>query len=460
MRQPQLRRFGVEVISMSTERLDVDFLVIGGGMAGMTAAAFAAHHGLKVGVIEKGPRLGGSAILSGGCLWTVEHADILDEISPLSERDQRHAVVENYARSLQWLESTGVTTRSMPMQAFHIPASGRLFDVAKYIAVCETYVTAGGGFVVVDTQVDHLACHRGRMSGAFVDQKDGDIEVRADWTLLATGGFQGDPQLRKRYIGGGAESMLLRANPHSVGDGLRLGLAAGAGLSPHMDGYYGHTIATPRNRPFTEKDFLPLSQFFLATHSVVLDRAGRRFIDESRGYYEISQAVCRLPTPRALVLFDDTVRIEDINFGSTDRPAVAEQCGANVARGTSWSEIARQAEAWGYTGVQEAIECFNADLSHEGSPSNPPRVRFRRPLSVGPFFAIEAEPAITFTHGGLRIDANARVLDASGAPLPGLLAAGADAGGTYHIGYGGGLAMACVFGLKAADIALSSAKVS
>jgi succinate dehydrogenase/fumarate reductase flavoprotein subunit len=445
---------------MSTERLDVDFLVIGGGMAGMTAAASAAHRGLKVGVIEKGSGLGGSAILSGGCLWTVEHAGILDEISPLSERNQRHAVVENYARALAWVESTGVDARPMPMGAFHLAATGKLFDVAKYIALCEAYVTSAGGFVVVDTRVDRLIRDQGRVAGALVNGKDSVIEVRADWTLLATGGFQGDPLLRKQYIGHGAESMLLRANPNSVGDGLRLGIAAGAGLSAHMDGYYGHTIATPRNRPFTERDFLPLSQFFLATHSVVLDGAGRRFIDESRGYYEISQAVCRLPTPRALVLFDETVRLEDINFGSTDRPAAATQAGAHVARGVTWSDIARQAEPWGYAGVREAIERFNADVIREGSPSDTPRARFRRPLTAAPFFAIEAEPAITFTHGGLRIDAAAQVLDGRGAPVAGLLAAGADAGGTYHIGYGGGLAMACVFGLKAADVALSSAKVS
>ena len=100
-----------------SERLDVDFLVIGGGMAGMTAAAFAAHHSLKVGVIEKGPRIGGSAILSGGCLWTVARAAILDEMSPLSEEGQRHAVVESYGRALAWLESTGIMIRRMPMEA-------------------------------------------------------------------------------------------------------------------------------------------------------------------------------------------------------------------------------------------------------------------------------------------------------------------------------------------------------
>lgn len=68
---------------------------------------------------------------------------------------------------------------------------------------------------------------------------------------------------------------------------------------------------------------------------------------------------------------------------------------------------------------------------------------------------MEIQPAITFTHGGLRTDADSRVLDANGEPIAGLLAAGADAGGTYHQAYAGGLAMAAVFGMIASETALS-----
>ena len=67
---------------------------------------------------------------------------------------------------------------------------------------------------------------------------------------------------------------------------------------------------------------------------------------------------------------------------------------------------------------------------------------------------IEAAPAITFTFGGLLVDRDARVLAWDGGVVPGLLAAGADAGGLYHRAYAGGLAPALVFGLAAARTAL------
>ncbi|MFF7282043.1 FAD-binding protein [Streptomyces griseorubiginosus] len=81
----------------------------------------------------------------------------------------------------------------------------------------------------------------------------------------------------------------------------------------------------------------------------------------------------------------------------------------------------------------------------------------RRPLDEPPFYVVEAAPAITFTFGGLLIDAGAHALAADGngrSTVPGLLAAGADAGGLYQRAYAGGLAPALVFGLAAARTAL------
>ena len=67
---------------------------------------------------------------------------------------------------------------------------------------------------------------------------------------------------------------------------------------------------------------------------------------------------------------------------------------------------------------------------------------------------------MTHTIGGLRIDEQARVLRADGAPVGGLYAAGADAGGIFTGGYGSGLAAALVFGRIAAENRLSEAVAS
>ena len=64
------------------EVLNCDLLVLGGGMAGMTAAAYAAHHGLNVLVVEKAADIGGSAIISGGAVWTALDYETFREMNP------------------------------------------------------------------------------------------------------------------------------------------------------------------------------------------------------------------------------------------------------------------------------------------------------------------------------------------------------------------------------------------
>ena len=72
-----------------------------------------------------------------------------------------------------------------------------------------------------------------------------------------------------------------------------------------------------------------------------------------------------------------------------------------------------------------------------------------RPVAKAPFYAVELRNGTIGTNGGMRIDAEARVLNYSGAPIPGLYAAGnASAcvfGGAYP-GGGGTIGPAMTFG--------------
>ena len=83
-----------------------------------------------------------------------------------------------------------------------------------------------------------------------------------------------------------------------------------------------------------------------------------------------------------------------------------------------------------------------------------PRTGRAEPVNSPPFHAVPIIPGITFTMGGLRIDARAHVIDLDGRSIPGLLAAGGSAGGLQggpKGGYVGGLSPALVFGLLAGE---------
>jgi len=79
---------------------ECDFLVIGGGAGGLSAAVTAAYHGLKVIVAEKAPVLGGATAWSGGWMWAplnpLSQADGIIEDIDQPRTYLKHALGENY----------------------------------------------------------------------------------------------------------------------------------------------------------------------------------------------------------------------------------------------------------------------------------------------------------------------------------------------------------------------------
>jgi fumarate reductase flavoprotein subunit len=87
------------------------------------------------------------------------------------------------------------------------------------------------------------------------------------------------------------------------------------------------------------------------------------------------------------------------------------------------------------------------------SRNSPQRVPLR-PVRQPPFHAIRLCAGITYTMGGIAIDARARVINERQRPIPGLFAAGSCTGGIEGgpaAGYVGGYMRALCFGLIAGD---------
>jgi hypothetical protein len=218
--------------------------------------------------------------------------------------------------------------------------------------------------------------------------------------ILACGGFAANRELVRRHITPEADSLLLRASPWSTGDGLRLGRAAGAGLSPGLDEFYGRAMPAPPAR-IEEHQFVEAVQLY-ARHATVRNSAGDHY--QARTWSEVDVVQWMARQPRARAWF--TVSPERL----IDR--VRER---TVGEMVEWARSAGAEVRSGPAGV-----------------------------------TVEVQAAITTTLGGLRIDADARA-------APGVFACGADAGGISTGGYSSGLAGALVLGRVAARSALEAA---
>jgi succinate dehydrogenase/fumarate reductase flavoprotein subunit len=433
---------------------EIDLLVIGGGMAGLSAAARVAQAGGTVVLVEKGETTGGSAAYAE-FLWTAPDLETMRAAVPEGNPELAERLIERRPKALAWVQELGVAT-GPPVELLGF-GSGNRVDLAALLRTLERTVRdAPGCEVLLRAEPDRLlADEDGRVVGAEVVGKVGERRiVRARSTLLATGGF-GDSEARRLGIP-------LRANPYSDGCGLALGRAAGGAFGAPDAGFYGHLM--PADVTVSDPSRFATLTFFHSEHGVLINRLGRRFVDETEGDHLSTLATLQQPGARALLICDERVHREWMlrpyveGLEAPDKFELAYRAGARCATAADLDEFADLPEEWGYPGavVRDTLVAFNEQCV-EGA-ADPPRRRDGLGLTDPPYYVLEVAPAITFTFGGLLIDADARVLGKDGEAIPGLLAAGADAGGLYVRAYAGGLAAALVFGLCAADTAVSTRK--
>lgn len=430
-----------------------DLLVIGAGMAGLTAAARATSRGARVTVLEKGSEVGGSAQFAGYA-WTAPTREMMAEINPHGEEALRNAVVDDFAAGLDWIRGRGVDCADgVPVLRYGI---GHAFDTAQYLHACVKEIKAGGGQVLTGMQVLGLITEGETVVGADVRAKGGEAaQIRAGHVLLATGGFQANAELVEQYLHPSASQFPLRSNPNSDGGGLNLAQSVGADVGPRDAGFYGHLL--PAGLPFRDSgDFVGLSLYY-SEHALLFNLENSRFIDETQGDHLTAMALMEQPESRGLLIADSRV-YEDWICGSYVEGAVAVDKYTEVAKrggrcgiAESLEEFEYLPEEWGYDGaaIAEKIRRINA----AGQKVLPPREYDFAPLDRGPYYIIETTPAVTFPLVGIRIDDQSSVLRADGTPIPGLLAAGSDVGGIYRRAYAGGISAALVFGLRAGDAA-------
>jgi succinate dehydrogenase/fumarate reductase flavoprotein subunit len=438
-----------------------DLLVIGGGIAGAAAAARAAEAGADVVVIEKDSRLGGSGALSAGILWTAPDRETLARVCPRGDAELGGVLVDSYDDAVAGVRALGVEVSERWEGQMGFGVAHRI-DIAGWLEAVRERIEASGR-IAFRHAAGELLTAAGEVRGARVSGPGGDEEIAAGAVLLATGGFQGNAGLVRRLIGEGAERMPVRANPNSIGDGYRMGRGAGAAASGGLDSFYGHLLPSPLRR-LRPDDFLPLTQYH-SNACVVVNRFGRRFADESRGDEVTNQALLRQPSARGVLLCDERVRREHAvgapypHGQVVDRFDVARSAGARNASADTVTELVERVEAWGVNAARLERTLADVEAAASGSPPAPDDVAIAGwppPLREAPFHAVEVQPSITFTFGGLRGDVEGRALDQRGEPIPGLFVAGADLGGLQETGYVGGLVLGMVFGPRAADAALGA----
>jgi 3-oxo-5alpha-steroid 4-dehydrogenase len=455
---------------------ETDIAVVGFGAAGACAAIEAASAGARVMLFERGSGSGGASALSGGEIYiggsggtdaqraagfedsTEDMAAYLKAAGGPCADD---AKCDLYAREAVahygWLKEQGIPYRGNFLPGKHIEpvddstliwsgseAAWPFCNLAKPAPRGHViqHMGWGGGRPLVD-----LLESRARDLGVQVvsdaravalvqddDQRVVGVVVRIDnvnrfvrtakGVVLCTGGFVFNEDMRQRYC---PETFRINSpiGDQDDGSGIELGVGAG-GDAIHMEQYF-------TTCPWT----MPEPQ----AYGVFVNQAGQRFINEDCYHGRVSRAAVDQLGDRVYLLLD---------IAHFDQPL--EMAGITIAgTGESWEEVEAELEMAPGT-LSATMAFYNAHAKEGRDPLFHKNAPILTPLDQGPFVALELNFQSSyfsfFTLGGLRTSVDGEVLDRTGAPVPGLFAAGRCTSGlpAWGHGYSSGLSLAdCTF---------------
>ena len=486
---------------------EVDVVVVGGGNAGFSAAHAAAARGRRVLLLEKGQQdeAGGNSFYTAGAFRTTH--DGLADIADILDDDERHqvstlppypaeafladmarvtkgrndpeltaALVEDSQDVLRWLHGRGLRFRLMyERQAYVDEATGH-YTFWGGLAVGST--GGGKGLVAQHTAAaeqegvevrygvrgQDLLVEDGRVGGVrWADSAGRTGEVRAESVILAAGGFEADPQMRREHLGEGWELAKVRGTPLNTGDMLRAALAVGA--APYGDWGTCHSVAWDARYPQNESNRELTNQLTRGGYplGIVVNSLGRRFLDEGADYRNYTYAeygaqILQQPGGLAFQVYDAATRprLRTEEYDMPGASVVVAQTIDELAEGMGVDPQALRATVEGFNGAIDRDVPFDPSVKDgRASRVDPPKSNWALPLESPPFYAFPVTCGITFTFGGLRADTDGRVLDAEGRPVPGLFVCGEMLGGLFSGNYPGGtgLTSGAVFGRRAGSAA-------
>ena len=455
---------------------DFDVVVVGCGIAGLSAAAAALQAGARVAILERAVKedRGGQTRWTEALLRMKSESEPSDdfaahlaancghyldpELVAETARDRGNwssivktlgctdpEVIATFASSVgptvAWLKSFGVKFDFLPTY-FITACQPRLSPVGGGLALIEALAgwceRNGGEFFYETTARGLIQDKDGRVIGVYaVGAGHTPAEFRAPAVVLASGGFEGNPEMLTHYLGPRARYIrpVARGGYYNKGEGIRMALAAGAAAC----GDYGSFHA----EPLDPRSGAPEPVVLVFNYGILVNKTGARFVDEAPAtvdatYEAITRIIFEQPDGIAWCILDS--RIDDVpnwrRSVRSDQPPLSAPTLAALAQKIAVDprELAATVEAYNAACPTGAFKPLALDGLATVPGYTPKKSNWSRRIEAPPFLAFPIICGNCFTFGGLKVDTEARVINADGAVMPGLYAAGETIGlyyGTY-----------------------------
>ena len=451
-----------------TAERHVQALVIGAGGSGLAAAITLQEQGIETLVVDKMANAGGAtaltgALINGGCSKQQAERGVTDDVQTMFmdamvygsfQNDARMTwlLVNNTGDSVDWLHDTVGVEFEEAINHFPEHTNDRAFypkgkQPGYLTGTMEQHYLSNGGELLLETRAQHLLTEDGRVIGASCSTADGTLNIYADVTLLATGGYGASVALRP------ADQMgtLFYGASASTGDGIIMAEEVGAmthymqylksypqGIEKPLDG--GNITAdgtTFRGNAYISP--LASQAVTLNDGAIYVNVEGERCMNENMDFVSIKK-VTQKQTDMTVYLvmdqkgYDNWMGMMEVSAGLTPEivaPWLDADDGKPVFRKGATVEEAAAKAGIDAEKLSATVAHFN-EMVASGKDDDFGRAEMSVGLdSDGPIYIVEQRLRMATSLGGLKTSTSFEVYDENEQAIDGLYACGEVIGGVH-----------------------------
>ena len=444
-----------------------DIVIVGAGGAGLAAAVEAHEQGAdNILVLEKMSFAGGSTTMAFGG-FNCTNSRFMDEQGKeetpvmlvdkivkngagFADVDMAGIIAMETPKVIEWLDGFGSEWGKIRYADLHCPTDGTIPGVELVKVLKEQAEKNGIEIRYNSPAVDLIADESGRVSGVQVKDASGEYTIDAQAVILATGGFESNPEMIAKYDNPGLAHIHLAPSQGNMGDGIVMAEKLGAELR-NMDLIQLSCAVAP----FSIQMQLPIKN----NGVVFINKEGKRFTNEyseANSDRRITEDILKQTDAECFGVYNETIyqtfmAIDEKDFFDEYRMTGIDNSGT-VIKADMLEELAEK------LGVDQ--ETFLATMNglKTDNIGNEEVVKLADTYKSGPYYAVTLTPGVMDTLGGVLADTTGRVINKEGKPIKGLYAAGEVIGNVQGAYYSVGLGEAVVFGRVSARNAIEYIK--
>lgn len=435
---------------------NADIVVVGAGGSGISAAVKAETLGANVILIEKMPVIGGATALNAGTLIAtgskyqrevmketkdspeLAYKDIFTVGKNRNDPTLVKMVTERVGGVVDWLIYDMKIPYGPAATQYPDHSANRQLGVTgrsvNYLNLMREKFLGMGGKLMLQTRAQELIRDdAGKVVGVRATDKDGNtVELTSKAVILASGGYGAVksmlPKEMSNYVFYGLDS--------ETGDGYKMATDIGAGtinldlvkMYPQgVETVPGHGLAATASSTDTMKK----------SGAIYVNKLGQRYVDENAALGVLTDKTVAQPDHIAYIVMDAKAWKEYV------RKSLEDKLVPNEETLMTWTKIvnngrpvmavsdnlADAAKTMGVDaeGLAKTVAHWN-DMVKAGKDTDFNR-KITGGLGEGPYYIVEQKVRYQTTLGGLKADADLRILDKAGKPIPGLYGAGCVVGG-------------------------------